>query len=60
MHVFLDDFEICNLPNSGRRHENYSVVSVPVIDKLDVNTFKSSTFLQKLNLLPLLVIWMYE
>jgi hypothetical protein len=22
MHVFLDDFEICNLPNSGRRHEN--------------------------------------
>jgi hypothetical protein len=21
MHVFLDDFEICNLPNSGQRHE---------------------------------------
>jgi hypothetical protein len=21
MHVFLDDLEICNLPNSGRRHE---------------------------------------
>jgi hypothetical protein len=21
MHVFLDDFKICNLPNSGRRHE---------------------------------------
>jgi hypothetical protein len=21
MHVFLDDFETCNLPNSGRRHE---------------------------------------
>jgi hypothetical protein len=23
MHVFLDDFEICNLPNSGRRPEKF-------------------------------------
>jgi hypothetical protein len=37
MHVFLDDFEICNLPNSGRRHEksffireNYTT-SIPLL-----------------------------
>jgi hypothetical protein len=26
MHVFLDDFEICHLPNSGRRHEKIHIL----------------------------------
>jgi hypothetical protein len=29
MHVFLDDFEICSLPNSGRRHEN-DIYNIPL------------------------------
>jgi hypothetical protein len=37
MHVFLDDFEICNLPNSGRRHEN-------ILNSIQASKFSESMF----------------
>jgi hypothetical protein len=50
MHVFLDDFEIYKLPNSGRRHEKIIIISKLSAAEYMIAIFSFAFFYYKFNL----------